>query len=105
RELFVTRATPGIGPAIYRTTRTGAGAAFGPPHRLAVLDGFVEAPALSPDGALLYYHQRSPSGFVICRLRRVGPTAGSATAGSATAGSATAGSATASRGAHPLRRD
>jgi hypothetical protein len=72
RELFFTRVTPGALPAVYRATRPTAGMPFAPPRRLAALDGFVEAPALSPDGSRLYYHRRVGQHFEICRVRRVG---------------------------------
>lgn len=71
RELFFTRLT-GNRAAIYRAVRAeGPAAPFGPPGRLAAIDGFAEAPALSATGEYLYYHRRAPEGFRICRVRRV----------------------------------
>ena len=72
RELFFTRLDRHARTiAIYRATRSGAGQAFGPPQRVAAADGFVEAPALSPDGDVLYFHRLDGGRFHICRANRV----------------------------------
>jgi hypothetical protein len=68
-ELFFTRAGKG-GPAIYRSTRKNATQAFDSPARVAAIKGFVEAPALSPDGRSLYYHLKEGERFVIYRVTR-----------------------------------
>lgn len=68
-ELFFTRAGKG-GPAIYRSTRKDATQPFDPPERIAAIKGFVEAPALSPDGRSLYYHLKEGERFVIYRVTR-----------------------------------
>jgi len=71
RELFFTRLDPHARTiAIYRTKRIGAGQPFGPPERVAAADGFVEAPALSPDGDTLYFHRLDAGRFHICRATR-----------------------------------
>lgn len=70
RELFFTRLV-GQRAAIYRATRSASDTAtFGRPGRIAAIEAFAEAPALSPTGEHLYFHQRSPQGFRICRVRR-----------------------------------
>ena len=71
RELFFTRLSGG-NAAIHRAVRgPGDTAHFGRPGRIAAIDGFVEAPALSPGGDYLYYHRRVGDRFRICRVRRV----------------------------------
>jgi hypothetical protein len=72
RELFFTRLDPRARTiAIYRVKRIGAGQEFGPAERVAAADGFVEAPALSPDGAILYFHRLDAGRFHICKANRV----------------------------------
>jgi WD40-like Beta Propeller Repeat len=68
-ELFFTRAGKN-GPAIYRSTRKSVTHPFDPPVRVDAIKGFVEAPALSPDGRSLYYHLREGARFVIYRAAR-----------------------------------
>jgi Tol biopolymer transport system component len=67
-ELFFTRADPI--PTIYRVTRSDTSAAFGAPERVATANGFVEAPSLSGDGTLLYFHRRENNHFLIYVARR-----------------------------------
>ena len=69
-ELFFTRVDQGAPPAIYRSTRASAALPFGPPVRLAAIDGFAEAPALSPDGRSVYFHKLDRGRFAIYRVRR-----------------------------------
>jgi Tol biopolymer transport system component len=68
-ELFFTRVGKS-GPAIYRSTRKNVTQPFDPPERIAAIRGFVEAPALSPDGRSLYYHLKEGERFVIYRVSR-----------------------------------
>jgi Tol biopolymer transport system component len=70
--LLFTRARVGMtgGAAIYLATRTGTAEPFGKPLRLAALEGFVEAPTLSPDERSLYYHRRDGARFVIYRASK-----------------------------------
>lgn len=58
-ELFFTAASPAKGqaPAIYRAARNSASEPFGRPERIAAIVGFTEAPAISADGSVLYYHE------------------------------------------------
>ena len=72
-ELFFTRidsVTSGPTPAIYRAVRADASSAFGPAARVAAASGFVEAPSLSADGHLLYFHELVNGSFVIQLMRR-----------------------------------
>lgn len=71
-ELFFTRAStaPGATPAIYRATRSVTTAAFGAPELVTAASGFVEAPSLSADGHLLYFHKLVNGNFVIQVIRR-----------------------------------
>jgi len=68
-ELLFTR-LDGDEPAIYRSTRSTRSEAWRAPARIAAITGFVEAPALSPDGRVLYYHARRGGRFVIERVVR-----------------------------------
>jgi hypothetical protein len=72
-ELFFTRvastASGGL-PAIYRTTRADTHSAFSAPQPLAAVSGFVEAPSLSADGHLLYFHRLSEGTFKVLVMRR-----------------------------------
>lgn len=73
RELYFTRLAVGAtaSPGIYRAVRSSATAPFDPPARVSGIDGFVEAPALSPDGLTLYFHRlESDNRFAIYRARR-----------------------------------
>jgi Tol biopolymer transport system component len=69
RTLLFTRLVEGS-PAIYVSHRTDATAPFEKPKKLSAAEGFVEAPALSPDERSLYYHKRDGALFVIYRLTR-----------------------------------
>lgn len=64
RRWFVTKCS------IWRATRSGTAAAFGVPLELPGPAGFVEAPSLSADGRLLYYHKKERGRFVIRCVRR-----------------------------------
>jgi len=71
RELFFTRLDPHARTiAIYRVKRIGTGQPFGPAERIAAADGFVEAPALSADGSILYFHRLVEGQYRICLVKR-----------------------------------
>jgi hypothetical protein len=74
-ELFFTRFDPARKKiAILRSTRTEPNVPFGPPARIASVDGFVEAPALSADKRSLYFHKNEGGHFVLYRVvRKVNP--------------------------------
>lgn len=71
-ELFFTRVSTAVGamPAIYRTARTDTNSAFAAPELVTAASGFVEAPSLSADGHLLYFHKLVNGIFVIQYVRR-----------------------------------
>jgi len=72
-ELYFTRVastSSGGRPAIYRTTRADTHSAFSTPEPLANASGFVEAPSLSADGHLLYFHRLSEGTFRVFVMRR-----------------------------------
>ena len=72
-ELFFTRfelTTPGALPAIYRAWRTNTNLPFGAPERVTAATGYVEAPSLSADGHLLYFHKLVNGTFVVHCVRR-----------------------------------
>ena len=67
-QLYYTRAPLPLGsapPSIEVATRANATSAFGKPNVLSQLTGFVEAPALSPDGQGLYFHELVGGQYVI----------------------------------------
>ena len=68
-EIFFTRADQN-GPVIYTARRTSLMSPFGEEMRIRVIDGFAEAPTLSPDGKSLYYHRRDGDHFVLYRVSR-----------------------------------
>ena len=73
RELFFTRLdsmASGASPAIYRAARADLNSAFHAPQRVAAATGFVEAPSLSADGHLLYFHKLVNGKFVIYVAQR-----------------------------------
>jgi hypothetical protein len=72
-ELFFTRVdstTSGATPGIYRAARTDTNSAFGAAERVAAATGFVEAPSLSADGHLLYFHKMVNGIFAIFHVQR-----------------------------------
>jgi hypothetical protein len=72
-ELFFTRVDStlsGAAPAIYRTTRADTNSAFAVPELVSAATGFVEAPSLSADGHLLYFHKLVNGAFVIYLAQR-----------------------------------
>ena len=73
RELFFTRldsTSSGAAPAIWRAVRADTSAPFGPAALVAAATGFVEAPSLSADGRLLYFHKLVNGTFVIQVMQR-----------------------------------
>jgi hypothetical protein len=71
-ELFFTRLT-GTDAVIYRSVRSDRTQPWSVPLRVNAISGFVEAPALSPDGRSLYYHALRGSRFVVERVQRTIP--------------------------------
>lgn len=72
-ELFFTRVdstTSGASPAIYRAVRADTASAFAAPGRVAAASGYVEAPSLSADGHILYFHKLAGGVFVIYCAQR-----------------------------------
>lgn len=72
-ELFFTRiasTTSGDNPSIYRATRVDLNSAFAAPELVSAASGFVEAPSLSADGHLLYFHKMVNGTFVIFHVER-----------------------------------
>jgi len=72
-ELFFTRLNSmasGASPAIYRAARADVNSAFDAPQRVAAATGFVEAPSLSADAHLLYFHKLVNGKFVIYVAQR-----------------------------------
>lgn len=55
--------------AIYVAQRARSTEPFGPPARLAALDGLVEAPTFTPDERAIYYHRKDGAKYVIYRAR------------------------------------
>lgn len=78
RELFFTRATgiivgrAAVGAAlrIYVATRQAPGQPFGAPQLLDAISGYVEAPTITADGSMLYFHKKEGDRFVIYKAER-----------------------------------
>lgn len=73
RELFFTRwasTTDGSVPTIYRAIRADATSPFQAVERVAAASGFVEAPSLSADGKLMYFHRRDGNDYVLYVAQR-----------------------------------
>ena len=79
-ELFFTRADLEAVPprvAILVARRPTPDGVFAAPLRIAAVDGFAEAPALSADGSTLLFHRRDADGrYRIYEARRPRPAAG-----------------------------
>jgi hypothetical protein len=72
-ELFFTRIPRSSGapqPVILRSTRRNIEVPFGLPEKVAAITGFVEAPTLTNDGRVLYYHKLDGNRFVIYSVTR-----------------------------------
>ncbi len=72
REIFYTRLLPGLVFQSLVAKRKDAQSAFGEPEVIGAITGFAEAPALSADETMLYYHKRNEKTgkFEIHMLRR-----------------------------------
>jgi hypothetical protein len=75
-ELYFTRTDAPLVPTsitqIYVAVRNNSNEPFGTPVKLTALTGFVEAPTLSSDGNILYFHQREATGkFALYLTRRM----------------------------------
>jgi hypothetical protein len=68
-EIFFTRFDNGP-PAIYTSRRANKSQPFGEVRRIRFINGFAEAPTLSPGGKSLYYHKREGNSFVLYRVTR-----------------------------------
>ncbi len=69
-ELFFTHWNKEDNPEIYVAKRENKNDIFGIPEKIAAIDGFVEAPALSPDEKKLYYHKKENDKFVLYYVER-----------------------------------
>jgi hypothetical protein len=70
-ELFFDRFTIGEKSfGIWRAVRPSVDVPFGTAQRVSVLNGFVEAQTLSPDGRSLYYQKREGDRFQFYRVTR-----------------------------------
>jgi len=68
--LFFTRAVAGAPPRIYRAERDATSQPFGHVQFVGAATGYVEAPSLSGDGRLLYYHRKTSNHFSIFLVAR-----------------------------------
>lgn len=57
-------------PSIYVARRATTAEPFGEPERIATIDGFAEAPTLSPDEHALYFHKKIGDRYEIWRVTR-----------------------------------
>jgi hypothetical protein len=72
-ELFFTN-VGGIGtgaePSIYRSARVNTSEAFSAPQRISAIEGFTEAPTVTPDDSGLYYHALVNGRYVLRFVQR-----------------------------------
>jgi Tol biopolymer transport system component len=68
--LFFTRAVAGAPPQVYRAERSDPSRPFGNVQLVGAATGYVEAPSLSGDGRLLYYHHKTGNHFMIFVVSR-----------------------------------
>ena len=71
--LLFTRARLGLlggSAAIFIAQRARSTEPFGPPARLAALEGLVEAPTLTPDERAIYFHKKDGARYVIYRASK-----------------------------------
>ncbi len=57
-------------PRIYIATRNSVNEPFNKPYRIDAITGFTEAPTVSPDNRIVYYHKRENGIFVLYMVRR-----------------------------------
>lgn len=72
-ELFFTNVAEigtGAVPAIYRSARANTSEAFSLPQRISSIQGFTEAPTVTPDDNGLYYHALVNGRYVIRLVQR-----------------------------------
>ncbi len=73
-ELYFTRVatplTPASSPQIFVATRNALHESFYKPYPIEVISGFVEAPTISPNDSLLYYHKKEHGKFVLFMVQK-----------------------------------
>jgi WD40-like Beta Propeller Repeat len=57
-------------PEILFSTRPATKDPFGPPSKIMNITGFAEAPAISPNQKILYYHKKEKNLFVLYMVRK-----------------------------------
>ena len=57
-------------PQIYVATRSTVNQPFSQPNKIETITGFVEAPALSADDQIIYYHKKVNNMFVLYMVRK-----------------------------------
>lgn len=70
-EFYFTRTEINSFPEIFRAHRKTKQDAFGVATRIESITGFVEAPTISPDGKIIYYHKSENGKFVIYLVRKI----------------------------------
>ena len=71
-DIYFTRLnqTNGFRFSSYRATRTSKNAPFSVPMRIAAITGIAEAPAITSDGKLMYFHKKDQGRFFLYVLER-----------------------------------
>ncbi len=73
-ELYFTRVDPPLTasstPQIYVATRNSTAEPFSQPYNIDTISGFVEAPTISPDGQIIYYHKKENERFTLYMVRK-----------------------------------
>jgi hypothetical protein len=74
-ELYFTRIKAPISASseteIFLATRKSTSEPFGTPLKIRAITGFSEAPTISPDGRILYYHLKDNGKFALYLVRRL----------------------------------
>ena len=71
-ELYFTR-VGALSPAIsgiYVATKNSVDQPFNQPYKIDTISGFVEAPTISPDDRIIYYHKKENGKFVLYMVRK-----------------------------------
>ncbi|RPH34520.1 MAG: hypothetical protein EHM93_00360 [Bacteroidales bacterium] len=73
-ELYFTRVSVPFSatsePQIFVAIRSSNNTPFGKPYKINSISGFVEAPTISPDNRMIYYHKKEGGKYVLYMVRK-----------------------------------
>ncbi|MBN1188050.1 MAG: PD40 domain-containing protein [Bacteroidales bacterium] len=69
-ELYFTRVAT-TNPEIYYSSRVNINAPFGQPKKIGEITGFVEAPTISPDDNIIYFHKMVNGKFELFMVKKL----------------------------------